>query len=181
GQILQEILDLLFADAPDEILEALVLQALAHVVFRDRQHRLRYPLGWNGANGYSVFPRIVVKFSAKDHLKMRHLEALHVAVDAVKADVGNMMLAAGVKAAANFNAQIFYRLIELQALLTQSIAQLPCEPTGRCDSQFARIRPWARCDVHNSCSVRRAETDGFNSSVKLRQIRFADPAEENVL
>src|SRR4030095_11776871 len=113
GQILQQVFDLFFADAPDEILEAFVLQALAHVVLRDRQHRLRYPLGRNGTNGYTILPGIVMKFSAEDHLKMRYLEALYIAVDAVKADVGDVMLAAGVKTATDFDAQILHRLIEL--------------------------------------------------------------------
>ena len=46
-------------------------------------------------------------------LEVRYLEALHVAVDTVKANVGDVVLAAGIKAAAHFDAQILHRLIEL--------------------------------------------------------------------
>ena len=55
---------------------------------------------------------------------MRHLKSFYVAVDAVKTDVGNVMLAAGVEAAADFDAEIFYRFVELQTFLAQTIAQL---------------------------------------------------------
>ena len=66
---------------------------------------------------HAVFAGVVVKFAAEDHLKMRHLKSLDVAVDAVKSNIGNVMLAAGVEAAADFDAQIFYRFVELQTLL----------------------------------------------------------------
>src|SRR5262245_45582626 len=112
-QILQQILDVFFANAPDEILEALVLQALAYVVLCYRQHCLRYPLRGNGADGDAILSGIVMKFSSENHLEMRHLEPLHVAVDAVKADISNAMLATGIKAAADFDAQTLHRLIEL--------------------------------------------------------------------
>src|SRR5262249_20386914 len=91
------------------------------------------------------------------------------------------MLTAGVKTAADFDAEILHCLIELQALLAQSISQFPRQTAGRRDSQFAGIRSWTRRDVHNSCCIRRAETDGFDRAVELRQIRLANPAKEDVL
>src|SRR4029434_3849544 len=132
-------------------------------------------------DGNTILPGIIMKFAAENHLEMRYLEALYVAVDTVKADVGDVVLAAGIKAAADFDAQILHRLIELQALLTQPVAKLPRQTAGRRNSQFAGIRPWAGRDVYNSCRVRSAETDGFNGSVKLRQVRLAQPTEEDVL
>ena len=90
---------------------------------------------------HAVLAGVVVKLAAEDHLEMRHLKSLHVAVDAVKADVGDVMLAAGVEAAADFDAQILHRLVELQALLAESVAQLARQTARRRDAQFAGVGP----------------------------------------
>src|SRR5215471_9332533 len=181
GEIFQEVLDLFFTDPPNEVLEALALLALAHVIFGDRQYCFRYALRRHGSDGHAVLAGVVMKLAAENDLKVRHLKPLHVAVDAIKPDVGDMVLAARVEAAAYFDAQILHRLIQLQALFTEAITQLPRKPARRGDAQFARVSARACGYIHDGRGVRSAQPDGFDSPVEFREVCLAEPAKKNVL
>src|SRR5262245_44453884 len=109
-----------------------------------------------------------MKFAAEDDLEMRHLKSFDVAVDAVKADVGDVMLAAGIEAAAHLDAQIFHRLVELQTLLAETIAQLARQTARRGDAQFAGVGPRAGRDIDDGRRVRRAQADRTDRLVELR-------------
>jgi hypothetical protein len=74
---------------------------------------------------------------------MRHLKSINVAVNPVEADVGDMVLAAGVETATDFDAQIFDRLIELQTLFAQAGAQLARQTARRRYAQLASVRAGA--------------------------------------
>src|SRR5207249_2353929 len=92
-----------------------------------------------------------------------------------------VVLAAGVKAAADFDAQVLHRLIQLQALFTEAITQLARETARGSDAQFAGVGAGAGGNVDDGGRVRRTQTDRPNGTVKLRKIRLAQPAEENIL
>ena len=60
----------------------------------------------------------------QDNLKVRHGNAVDLAAIAVEADVGGVVLAAGIEAAADLDPQGLDGLVELAVFFTETIAQL---------------------------------------------------------
>ena len=90
---------------------------------------------------------------------MRHLIAVHVAADAVEADIGDVMLATGIEAAADFDVQVLHCRVEGQTFFTKPLAQLAREPARRRDSKLARVRARAGGDVDDRCGVGATQAD----------------------
>src|SRR5262245_58295999 len=112
---------------------------------------------------------------------MRHGITIDGAADPVKAKVGNMMLPARVEAAAYLDAQVFDGRVHFEGLLAQPAAQLAREPARRSDAELAGIGPRTRGNIDNGAGVRLSQANTFERAVELRQVRFAHPAEEDVL
>src|SRR2546426_377315 len=180
-QIIEHHLDTLLAEPIDEVLKRLALFSLAHISFSDAVNGFRNPLRRNSANSEAVLACVVPEFTAQHDLKMRHLIAIDVTVDAVKTDVSDVMLAAGVEAAAHLNTEIFYRFVQRQTFFTELLVQLARKASRRSDAQFACVGSGASRDIDDGRRVRRAESDALNRSIKFRQVRLADPTEENIL
>jgi len=66
-----------------------------------------------------VFP-----FPAQNDLEVRHGVTRHFAADAVKAQIGHMVLSATVEAAADFDVEFYDGIVQLKIFLGQSLAQL---------------------------------------------------------
>ena len=62
---------------------------------------------------------------------MGHGTAFDVPIDAVEADVGNVMLCAGVEATADLDAEAANGLVELQVLLAQTPAEFGGKTAAR--------------------------------------------------
>src|SRR5262249_27181580 len=97
--------------------------------------------------GKTVRPGIVRCLTAQDHLEMRHRMVPYFTTDTVEADVGNMMLPAGVKAAANLNVQWFNGGVECAVARNDALAHFRCYPPGGENAQLTGTRPGAGGDT----------------------------------
>ena len=70
-------------------------------------------------------------FAAEDNLKVRNRIARHLAADTVEAQIGDVVLATAVEAAANLDVQVLNALIELVIFLFQPLAKLGSETSRR--------------------------------------------------
>src|ERR1700704_3197414 len=85
---------------------------------------------------------------------MRYRMVPHFATDAVEANVGNMMLPAGVKTAANFHVQGFDGGIDRPIARYDALTQFRCQPPGGGDPQLTGIRPRAGGNIRQGrCSA----------------------------
>ena len=119
--------------------------------------------------------------AAQDHLEVRDGVARHFAADAVEAEVGHVMLAATVEAAADLDVQVLDGFVELKTFLAEPFAQFRRQPARRGNSQLAGVRPGAGGDVHDGARAGIAEPGSFECLVQLGQIALADPAKDDVL
>ena len=104
-QILKHLAALGLANARDEILKTLVALPFLHKPPRDPFDHRGHVLGRHRTDGETVRARVVLPLAAEQHLKMRHLAVAEGAAVPIKTDVGQMMLAAGIEAAAHLDAQ----------------------------------------------------------------------------
>src|SRR3989338_882105 len=139
-EVVQHGFDLFFADPSDEVLKALTFQPFPYIPIGNPHHDLRYPPGRDGADRQPVSPGVVLPLTAEHHLEVRHGITVDIPADAVKSDIGNVVLAARIEAAAHLNPQIFYRRVELKALLAQAGAKLSRQARGGGGSPFSLIR-----------------------------------------
>ena len=104
GEIREHLLEFTFSDPRNELLKRFSALTFAREAGRNAVHDFRCALGWDCTDGQSICAAILFPFPAEDELEMRDRVAANHAVDAVKADVRNVMLAAGVEAAADLDA-----------------------------------------------------------------------------
>ena len=123
GQVFEHGLDFALADASDEVLEGLVPGALGDKVLGQAGDDFGDVLGGHGTGGQAKGTGVFPPLAAQDDLKVRHGDAVDLAAVAVEADVGRVVLAAGVEAAADLDPQGLDGLVELAVFLTETMAQ----------------------------------------------------------
>jgi len=172
---------LLLADAPAEVLEALARLPVRHVARRDPVHDLRDPLRRDRSDREAERPGVVLPLPAEHDLEVRHGVAADLAAVAEESDVGDMVLAAGVEAPADLDAQAADRLVELVRRRGEPLAQLAGESARRRDAELAGVGSRAGGDVQDRPGAGLAEPDLDQRVVQGGQIGLADPAEHDVL
>ena len=131
--------------------------------------------------GQAVRAGVVAPLAAEHDLEVRHLVAADVAADAVEAEVGDVVLAAGVEAAADLDVQAFDGGVELEALRRQPVAQLAGQAARGGDAELAGVGAGAGRDVDDRLRAGVAEADGVQVAVERRQVGLAHPAQHDVL
>ena len=101
----EHLAELLLANARHECLEALVALAVTEVVLRDQLDGLRDVLRGNGADHQTVALGVLGPLTAEHDVEVRDLPAANLSADAGESDVGGVVLAAGVEAAARLHAK----------------------------------------------------------------------------
>src|SRR5262249_4133889 len=107
---------------------------------------------------------------------MWHRMVPYFTTDAVEADVGNVVLPAGVKAAANLNVQRFNRGVERAIARDDALAQFCCQPPGGGDAQLTGIRPRAGGDSRQGRCPALPQPRRHEVRVERWEISLADPA-----
>ena len=111
-------------------------------------------------------------FAAQNHLEVRDRVSRHFAADAVETQVGHVMLAATIEAAADLDVQFHDGLVQLKTFLAKPLAQFRRQPARRGNPQLARVRPGAGGDVNDGSRAGIAESRGFEGLVQFRSDRF---------
>ena len=112
---------------------------------------------------------------------MRHCVSRNLAAHAVEAQIGSVVLPATIEAAADLDVQILDCFILLKTFLTDPLAQLCRQPARGRNSQFASVRSWTTCNVHQRPSAGVAQADGVQCAEELAHITLADPADYKIL
>ena len=96
----------------------------------------------------------MLPFAAQHHLEMRHRVAGDFAADTVETQVGDVVLAATVEAAADLDVQIFDGFVEFEDSFRPAACAARRQPARRGDAQFAGVRARASDDVDNGAGAR---------------------------
>ncbi len=110
------------ADARDEVMERLGRFTLREIAARDPVDRLGDALRRYRADRQAIGASVVLPLAAEHDLKMRHGVSILVAAYSIEAEVGDMVLAAGVEAAADLDVQSADGLVHFEALLREAHA-----------------------------------------------------------
>ncbi len=181
GEIFQHSFQLHFADALDEILETFAGRPVRHVSFRQARDHFRNTLGRNRHDGQAVRAAVVLPLAAQHHLEVRHGVSADLAADAVEAEVGHVMLAATVEAAADLDVQILHGFVQLETFLGERFVQLGRQSARGGNSQLAGVRAGAGDDIDDRARAGIAKAHGFERLVNFGQIALADPANDEIL
>src|SRR6266853_5816164 len=111
GELLDHLLALGFSDAFDETLKSFARQTIRPVPAGDSIHGLRNSFGRHRADGETVGARIVGPLAAQQNLKMGDCVAVLIPADAVEAQIGDVVLATGIEAAADLDTESAKRFI----------------------------------------------------------------------
>src|SRR5689334_7224405 len=106
---------------------------------------------------------------------MRNLAVAKRARGAIETKIRNVMLAAGIETAADFDAEILHGLVHGDRLGGESRSNSARKTARRSDPKFAGIRAGARGDVDNRSGAWVAESDPLEFTIHIRQIGFTHP------
>jgi len=103
---------------------------------------------------------------------------------AVEAQIGHVVLPAGIEAAADLDAEVLDRLVDLHPASGQPGAQLAGQPARAGDAQLARVGARAGHDIHNRSGARSPSPAALSSwynagtfdSLTQRSTMFAPPS-----
>ena len=147
----------------------------------DEIHRVRNALRRHRANRKTVGAGIILPFATEENLEVGdHVVAL-LAAHSVEAEIGNVVLAAGIEAAADFDAQAANDFIHLGVLRSKTFAQFAREATGSGDSQFAGVCARARSNINDRFGDGRCEFRLFQFRIHGGEVGVADPAKHEIL
>ena len=144
--------------------------ALVEIAVGDAVHRFGDALGRHRADRQAVGAGVLLPLAAEHDLEVRHGVAVHVAADAVEAEVGDVVLAAGVEAAADLDVQAADGLVQLAASLGEPHAQLAGQAARGGDAQLAGVGARAGGDVDDGAGARRGQ-------IRLPSARCRAPAD----
>ena len=99
------------ANSLHELGEPLIRLALLHVEVRNPIERGGHAFRGNRHDRQAVSAGVLFPLTAQYDLEVRHFKAFHGATDTIKPDVGHVVLAAAIEAAADLDVQILDRLI----------------------------------------------------------------------
>jgi hypothetical protein len=102
-QVFQHSFRFRFADTFEKRLEGLVVRSLRHEPVQDAIDRLRDSLGGHGTDCQAICAGVFCPLAAKDDLEVRNIVFVLVPADAVEPEICNVMLSAGIEAAANLD------------------------------------------------------------------------------
>src|SRR6202034_1893348 len=109
----------------------------------------------------AVGSAVMFPFTAEDDLEMRHSKAADFPADAVETQIGDMVLAAAIEAAADLDMEMLHGFIELEAFLGQAFVKLAGQSARGRNAQLAGIRARAGDDVNDRARSRIAPPDGI--------------------
>ena len=181
GQVIQQVFDRRLADALDESLEGLAALALGDVVGGQPQHRIGDALGGDSANGQAVRTAVLGPLPAQDQLEVRRQAVAHAPAHTIEAQVGHVVLATGIKAAADLDVQVLHGSVKRVADLTQAGDQLGGQAARGRDAQLAGVGAGAGGDVDDGAGAGRAQARPCQRGIQRGQVSLADPAQHDVL
>ena len=181
GQLVEHLAAGRLADALDEVLERLARIVLGQVAAGDQVDRLRDVARRHRPDRQTVGAGVVAPLAAQHHLEVRDRVVVALAAHAVEAQVGDVMLTAGVEAARHLDAQAADHLVQLHRAAQQALADLPGQPARGSDAQLAGVCARARRDVHDRAGAGGVQIDFRQFAVERRQVCLADPAQDHVL
>ena len=152
-------------------MESLVLGSFCNVAGREPIHDFGNALRRHGADGETVRARVVLPLAAQHHLEMRHRVSVLHAAHAVEAEIADVMLAAGIEAAADLDVQSANSLIHLGAALEQAAAKLARETARRRNAQLAGIGSGACHDIDDRAGSGEFQAGCFQFGVQSREDR----------
>ena len=138
------------------VLEALVRLALGEILLGHVVDELGDALRRHRADGQAVGGAVVFPLPAHEDAEVRHGRAADLARDAVEADVGQVMLAAGVEAAGHLDVQVAHGRVDRAALLPlhQALVQHGGQAARGGDAQLAGVGAGAGNDVLDLAGAR---------------------------
>src|SRR2546428_156733 len=123
--------------------------------------------------------------AAEEHLVGRARAAVHVAGGPVETDAGDVVLAAGVRAAADLDAQVGGRLDQVPAAVAGRSAQGALHRKRQLaragDGDLAGLGPGARRRIGQSPRLALSQADDLERPVHRRELFALHPAQEDVL
>src|SRR5206468_3081865 len=120
-------------------------------------------------------------FATQDDLEVRHLARTNLAAHAEESEVRDMVLPAGIEAAAAFHVEPLGRLRGRRFDELELPPELTGEPARRRDPQLARVGAGACGDVRDLSRAGLCEAERAERLVERDEIRLAHPAEAQVL
>src|SRR6185503_16292044 len=111
-------------DSRDEFVKRLSRCPLFQIAIRDAIDRLGNAFRRHRADRETVRSGVIGPLASQDHLEMWHCVSVLVPADTVEAQIGDMMLAAGIEAAADLDVESADSLIHFEAALGEPHAQL---------------------------------------------------------
>ena len=143
--------------------------ALLRVALGEALDHLGHALRRHGADGQAVRAAVVRPLAADDQLEVRHAAPADVAADAEEADVGDVVLAARVEAAAGLDVQVLRVRVLVDARLAQLLAAArPASAARRRDAELARVGARAGGDVADRAGARRGQVDRLRAPRRRR-------------
>ncbi len=109
-----------------------------------------------------------------------HVIARTTAV-AEKADIRDVVLPARIEAAAHLDFEFLHGVRHRGNFGSQPLSEFSGQPTRRGNTQLAGIRAGAGSNIDNGIDPRESQTNRLEFGVKLRQIGFGYPTQQNVL
>src|ERR1041385_658023 len=111
-QIVQHLFDLHLAYALDKLLEAFISLTFRYIPTREPLYHFRDALRRDRTHCQSIGTSIMSPLPTQHNLEVRHRVIPRMAADAVKTKVGNVMLTAGIKTAADLDMQVLHGFIQ---------------------------------------------------------------------
>ena len=161
--------------------EPFALLARAQKMIRNAVQGVGNALGRNRHDRQAVRACVLFPLPAQHNLEVGHFESVHIASDAVKPDVRDMVLTATVEAAADLDVQVLDRLIQLEAFFSEAIPQFGGQTARRRDAELAGVGPRASDDVQNVAGARFTKPRHAERLVERGYVGPADPADDKVL
>ena len=127
SQVIEDLSNFRFTDAADELGKTFVGLTFTQIEVGNEVQGIRDALRRYGNNGQTVRAGVLFPLATENDLKVRNLESLQRAADSIEADIGHVVLAATVEAAADLNVHVLNRLIQLYTFGNQTISKFRSE------------------------------------------------------
>src|SRR5262245_49151356 len=112
---------------------------------------------------------------------MRNLSITYGPARAIETEICDVMLSARVEASADLDVQIFHGLIQGEQFVGEAGANFASKASRGSDTEFARVRPRAGCDVNNRSGPRFGQANSGELAIQIHQVGFGHPAKYDVL
>ena len=178
---LQHGFDFLATQIFDPGLEVLVRAAFGDIALGQRFQNIGHAFGWHRADRQAVAAGVLLPLSAEHDLEVRQFVIAGAAAVAEEADVGHVMLPAGVKAATDLDFEFAHGIGQQVDLFDQARPQLGGQAARRGDAELAGVGAGASRDIDDGAGVWIAQADFAEIVINRWQIGVSHPAQDDIL